>query len=163
MAEGADAEEAVVVLLDAVAALPPPGPAGRAPEVWVLFDDLDDAARRDPAILDLVTSLARTGTVWLAVVADMPPKHAAGQFPLGEPVLGPAGLGPMQCAELEHIARRLFKPTRNTARQRNLPFTDEAIDHWTARVAGSAGGRVTEVTAAASRLLDGADEDPRGA
>ena len=153
VANKADAEETVATMLDSVADLPPPGPAGRAPEVWVLFDDLDDAARRDPALLDLVVRLARPGTVWLAVAADGLPRHAAGQPPLGEPVLGSAGLAPLQVAELEHIARRLFKSARNTARRRNLPFTEESIDAWAARVADSAGGRVAEVAAAALRLL----------
>ena len=162
VAEGADEEETVIAMLDTVAALPPPGPAGRAPEVWVLLDDLDDAARRDPAVLDLVVRLARPGTIWLAVAADWPPAHTVGEPPLGEQVLGQAGLGPLQCVELEHIARRLFKSARNTARQRNISFTDEGIDDWAARIAASAGGRVTEVAAAASRLLVEPDNGSTG-
>ena len=141
VAEKEEAEEAVVALLDAVADLPPPGPAGRAPEVWVLFDDLDEAARHDADLLDLVVRLARPGTVWLAVAADRPPAHEAGQTPLGELAIGPEGIGSLGIAELEHIARRLFKVARNTARKRNMPFASESIDEWAPRIAASAGSR----------------------
>jgi hypothetical protein len=97
--DGKKLEDDVKARLEALSQLEAPNPRAPRPSFWVFVDGLDEAARADPRLAELLRAFAVPGTVWLVAGRPEGGLDAAFAQPGCEAVY-PGGLPPMHAGDI---------------------------------------------------------------